>query len=417
MSIKLFAFGLLTVLVMGCTTNSAFRTLGEACDFEDKYSCRGSYITDSSKENYSLSFIEFDDQGLQHDRERTKEVLQFIRDKGENQDIIIFTHGWHHNAGYNDYDKASDTYIEDSNIQDFRKLLADISANNKGRKTTGVYIGWRGESVDVPLVNILSFWGRKKTSMNVGHGALKEVLVNIEAISKTNESNHLLTIGHSFGGSAVFSALGTEIQERILNGGKGKFGDMVILVNPAIENIPYAPLAFTTEDMAKDFVTPLPPSFIVLMNKADWANKYVFRTARYLSAGIFENQNAITRKNRNKQDVELSQLKMDTRPLGHYEPFISHKLESNGDHSVDSCFPATGSPGIEKSMPGASAEGWVKDYPRSNVRVTHLKRSPSYSPLWVVQVEDGIIEGHNGIFGDQLHCFMKEMIFQETIGS
>ncbi len=353
---------------------------------------------------------------MQHDWERTKEVLSFIRNQGDNQDIIIFTHGWHHTAGYNQYDKETDSYIEDSNITDFRKLLADISANNKGRKTTGVYIGWRGESFDVPLLSIGTFWGRKDTSMDVGHGSLKEVLVDLETISKTNKSSHLITIGHSFGGSAIFSALGTEIQERIQSGEKGKFGDIVILVNPAIENIPYAPLAFTAEDQAEEFVNPLPPSFVVLMNKADWANKYVFRAARYVSAALTENQNTITRVDRNDKKVKLSQLKMDTRPLGHYKPFISHKLESNGDHSVESCFPAKGDAGAPKGMPVAAAEGWVKDFPKSNVRITHLERSPSYSPLWVVQVEDGIIKGHNGIFGDQLHCFMKEMMFQETIG-
>lgn len=64
---------------------------------------------------YTLSFIEFNDQGLAY-RRQMNFVLRSINRIQSDLMIVVFMHGWHHSA------KPGD-----SNVQNFRKVLIALS--------------------------------------------------------------------------------------------------------------------------------------------------------------------------------------------------------------------------------------------------------------------------------------------------
>jgi len=67
---------------------------------------------------------------------------------------VVFVHGWKHNAS-----------AEDENVASFRKLLPKVAKMTPTRRVIGVYVGWRGLSIDWGdwLTNI-SYWDRKATA-------------------------------------------------------------------------------------------------------------------------------------------------------------------------------------------------------------------------------------------------------------
>ena len=82
---------------------------------------------------YSLSVIEFDDQGWYQDMEQREALMNFL-DETANEDllIVVFIHGWKHNAA-----------SADGNLRSFRALLRDARASEAqraiSRRVLGVY--------------------------------------------------------------------------------------------------------------------------------------------------------------------------------------------------------------------------------------------------------------------------------------
>src|SRR3954453_12716792 len=105
-AIVFFLFGMF--LVAGCTANQQIRKAGIAdgnCDYGDTLlsdSCKRSSIEDHG--DYLLSVVEFDDEGWFRDRQQQNELFNRLEDIGGRQDLIIvvFAHGWKHNADYCD---------------------------------------------------------------------------------------------------------------------------------------------------------------------------------------------------------------------------------------------------------------------------------------------------------------------------
>src|SRR5262249_54798772 len=130
---------------------------------------------------YALSFVEFDDQGAFWDRRQLEAVEKAIRTKaGGPKDsgvvIILFVHGWRHNAD-----------LCDRNVGAFRELLRKIyldelqiieatGLRRRPRPVVGVYVGWRGLSKKMWPFEQLSFVSRKNTAIRVGSGDMMELL-------------------------------------------------------------------------------------------------------------------------------------------------------------------------------------------------------------------------------------------------
>src|SRR5215471_5047468 len=119
-------------------------------------------ILEHSKD-YALAFVEFDDQGWPYRGSEFHSASQQIDvaidtitkaiQEARRVSIVIFVHGWKHNAAY-----------DDLNVRQFRSLLTGLNhieslESGCHRRVIGIYAGWRGQALDVDddLQNV-TFW-------------------------------------------------------------------------------------------------------------------------------------------------------------------------------------------------------------------------------------------------------------------
>ena len=149
-----------------CSFNGQYRSQLMPCTITATADCWDAAIQyeNNGQGEYHLGFIEFDDQGQLRQRQQLEAVLDYFYNIAAHDDVIltVFAHGWHHDADVND-----------TNVQEFQKLLRQLAAaealgseqdKRAKRKILGVYLGWRGDSIEIPVVNHLTFWDRKSTA-------------------------------------------------------------------------------------------------------------------------------------------------------------------------------------------------------------------------------------------------------------
>lgn len=236
----------------------------------------------------TLHFVEADDEGWFWSPAQADAALAEIDASARERDtfVLLFVHGWHHSAA-----------CCDGNIEGFkdvvRKLREELSqpmyaaARNKLDKSgqdfriIAVYVGWRGGSLP-GLADYATFWGRKAAAERVGRGDLHEFMQRLArrydeqkpaADSSKSPLLGLVTIGHSFGGQVVLSAVASLLESRLIEAGAPTawlrdgprngapvqataelrgFGDLVLLVNPAVEAAAYQRIHALGMGMAYD---------------------------------------------------------------------------------------------------------------------------------------------------------------------
>lgn len=120
----------LSLCISGCTVNSQYRTDYNVCTSTDPVTdCENKSIEQyedvGHRDNdYLLGFIEFDDQGQLQDRKQMDAVIDEIinytarRDESRSTNalMVVFVHGWKHNAR-----------PDDGNVASFRTTLEKLS--------------------------------------------------------------------------------------------------------------------------------------------------------------------------------------------------------------------------------------------------------------------------------------------------
>ncbi len=208
------------------------------------------------------------------------------------------------------------------------------------REVAGVYLGWRGGSVTVPLLENLTFWDRKNTAQKVGHGGVTEVLSRLELIKQDKESTdpghsrtRLVVVGHSFGGAVVSTALAQVLESRFVQtiGPAGVqsdvagFADLVVLINPAFEAMQFSPLSDMATERGTYFASQL-PVVLELTSEADYATRYAFPAGRWLSTR-FEKTRDRTRWNAvTRQQETIDESDANITAVGHFPPYRTHRL-------------------------------------------------------------------------------------------
>ena len=271
--------------------------------------------SDKNKEN-CIYFVEFDEFGNSFSRNQLNAGVRAAREVAQSGgDVIVYIHGWHHSA------RAGDGDID--NFQDLVTRVGD--APGAPRKTVGIYVAWRGDSIDkdTPLVGwssyALTFWDRKATAHNVGSGGgVSELLRKLSNIREINSDSRLMVIGHSFGGAILYSSISQTLGDQILRDAKGAEGseatsvaDLAILVNPAFEAMRIKPLY----DLARsyDYDTSVRPSLVIVTTTADWPTRNAFPLGRKIGTLL-------------QSYPDENYRVLDTTAVGHYEPYITHQL-------------------------------------------------------------------------------------------
>jgi hypothetical protein len=457
------ALALAAVLLGGCVPNAPYRTTAGICDTPG---CRTGSIerhvlnADPPIE-YLLAVVEFDDQGAKQLPEQMDALFAQLKAESAAQDLclVVFVHGWQHNAQY-----------DDTNMQEFRLLLEQLArtegqhpgaAWGRPRKAVGIYAGWRGKSLDAGDLSDLTFWNRKDAAQRVALGSVRELLGRARALHDTLDrttwsgrllqagapvppgeklrSTRLLTIGHSFGGLIVYTAVAQYFTDRAAAAATAielgdaqdadkaipPYGDLVVIVNPAVEAISWEPIRQIVEDRkARDFAPNQNPVFVEVTSTADDATGIAFPLGRSLDT---VSESFTSSEERREAQVAF----------GHYEPFLTHDLINVPGAAAPQWVAALParlaqvSP-AEASVAGAALEqvecearakfeaewrrdgyllpGWTRQF-SAGARLKHLAESgyDPNDPFWIVSTNASMIAGHSDINEPQFVNFVSEL--------
>lgn len=396
------------------------------------YASSYEYTTDTD-----LLIAEFDDQGWipadaamnasssTDELDRLFQRFARIREKYCNDiSLVLFIHGWHHNAG-----------PEDTNLRDFRHLLTTLSANEQrssvtqptcpglaapltGRHVVGIYVGWAGESINVPGIKYTTVEDRKLTAQKVAQGSVRELLARLTLLRERygrpdkkdphqGSGMRMLSIGHSFGGLILFESLQQAlIKDAVPLGERSKGqsddiryanrqGDLVVLVNPAFEATRYEALRRAAERVG-EFAPDQYPVFISVTSNGDiWTGK-VFSAFRSISTFL-------------EKTNEGSEREANRSTIGHNDRYITHDLQVCPKNEGANCKPDVCVHGSGPPPPTGFSTFGQRTVICELSLTARAKFAQTHNPYWVVQTNDLIVQGHDGFFNKNFESFVTEM--------
>jgi hypothetical protein len=304
-------------------------------------------------EVFTIGIIELSDDGHVKDVGQRDEVFRELKRVARGGDtvsasspgavLVTFVHGWHHKAK-----------VCDENLSCYRQVMKGLVERKADRANKGpvfgIYIGWRGDSLH--KADALSFYNRKNAAQHVGALGGRDLLLEIGQTHKALDREvrtatggqrfvNAVTVGHSFGGALVYSAVeALEVSEYLVKNDKtdgpkyknehgvgypscngapkpvrAGIGDLVILVNPAFEAYRYRQFA---HDLAAtgSYSSEQRPVLLTVASTADDAVGKAFPAGRFLwllwhPAAWSDGGAQIT-------------------GLGHYAPYTTHELVYEG---------------------------------------------------------------------------------------
>ena len=394
------------VFLFGRAQDSAYHTVGwqpnNCIDDASSDKCVSSYYQEH--EGYDLAFAEFSERGNAFNDKHIEEVLARIesRAKIEGMILVTFVHGWTHNADE-----------EDRNLIDFKHSLQRISNSDtvreSGRRVVGLYLGWRGASIDVPWLENITFWDRKAVAEEVGKGGVTRLLLELAKIDSDNDSNNVfVVIGHSFGGAIVVSALTEVLAERVVHRTKGHdygatIGDAVIVLNPAIEAT--QALHFVEAAIKEEFPEDQHPLFISISTDGDGATHQLFPLGQSVSLLLTWHQHDLERSyyydREDGKKLVLKEEHLDATTVGNFAPFLTHRLTASSD-GEDAQF-------VLKPCQEVPEECIPKGFTSLSGQPT-IKDLPANYPLFFIKTDENVMKDHNDIFNPKIHAFMLTII-------
>jgi hypothetical protein len=318
-------------------------------------------------------------------------------------------------------------------ISEARKM--DKEKYGDTRHVMGIYVGWRGESIDsnvaLPL-SVLTFWERKNTAQAIGDGAVFELFRKLADIREEYPDSRLLIVGHSFGAAVTYSSVSHSITAQItddldadetetLSDEQFKRWDLVILINPAFEAIQLRPQFELAR--SRDYKNTQLPHLLIVTSATDWATNTFFPIGRKISTTF-------------KKYADPESAEMNTTADGQYLPFITHQLAVSPKCDMKTVNYAY-SQNEKELTTVAAAENYCLNDPRpmldkaapllltrcdrpsscSEVAGDHyIKRGPSADglttyafPIMNIRTTNDVMNGHNDIWNATMRGFLTQM--------
>jgi pimeloyl-ACP methyl ester carboxylesterase len=425
-------------LLVGCAPQTPYRLGDQAVERHVVVGPRECPGRHDQSPAVRVAYVEIDEQGYFHDPDRRQlgHALELVDAGGRRTYVVVYVHGWQHNA-----DPA------DQNVQQFKCALAALQERHgETVDVVGIYVGWRGQSVTLPGLQLLTFWDRKNTSDEVGRGSLVEFLGRLERTVKptSNSPNRLVLVGHSFGASVVFNAIAPLLLERFIldaetlassqpgpthsqskPGLVSGYGDLVVLVNPAIEATRIAPFfsalnAYTVEHGA--LLSPAQPArLVILSSEGDRATRLAFPFGRWFST-LVESHHDFPLKTPYGPPATLSQQRLDIQTMGNVTELYTHQSLQlhDGDRWAGTCPPldptwletAIEQQRATQQRGGAAVTGagWSWLFEGSGIEVRHGGATAASNPLWIMPVSTKLIPDHNSIAHPIMTCFLDQLV-------
>ena len=401
----------LALLIAGCAQNAPYHTLpgepGNCRNAPMDDGCAKAYYQEH--DGYDLAFAEYSDRGNAFSDRFIGDVLERIQQRADNEGVVLvtFIHGWKHNAEETD-----------PNLIDFKhalRALRDVLTEDFGdtelgrRRLVGLYIGWRGASLDVPVLVNATFWDRKAVAEEVGKGGVTRLLLELDEITRGIDKNVMVVIGHSFGGAIVVSALNDVLTERTVQRTRRKgyartIGDGVLVLNPAIEA--NQALSFVEAAIKADYRPEQHPLFVSLSSDADQATHYAFPAGQTLGLLLTWQQENLERgyyydRLEPDQQKALREEHLDTTTVGNFAPFLTHRLTARSENDVTT---------FQVKPCDADPQGCVPRGLTSLSGQPAIRNLPKAYPLYFYKTDATVMKGHNDIFNRRVRAFVVTII-------
>ncbi len=376
-----------------------------------------------SNVSFGLHILQIDDYGTFWDPTGAETVLDEItsKTKGGNTVVLLYIHGWHHNArpgdsnlkGFKKTLKKLTSLLDCPPYAESRKILTD----QKAISVIGIYIGWRGRSLP-GLLDYLTVWPRKAAAERVGSGDLREFLARLDKLYvKRNQRASgpspfmgLVTTGHSLGGQALFKSVSETLERQLidatsrLSGDSGSqssepaslskplrgIGDITVLLNPALEAYQFDRLHRLSTQLTYDFCQT--PTLVVVSGEDDSARQLWFPIARSLNH-LFR-----------PPFRDTTQRALWRTALGEYEPQRTHTLElSTAANTLTPDNYLTPSQVLGTDFTGRTVLGGAELKPLDS-------RATPFRPIVVAYSSSKLIQGHIGIFTETFRDFLTDYV-------
>ena len=429
--------GIVVVAIVGCATKDPYRPGKMATERFVAAPATCPKLQAPSQFHIPVAYVEIDEQGAFQDRSQVDQALALVSEGQKPKYVVVFVHGWFHNAA-----------VDDPNVQRFKCALNNLQsiADNVGEDIVGIYIGWRGRSWTIPVVEYATFWDRKNTSDEVGRGSLVEFLMRLEGTVKPtpDSQNKLMVVGHSFGASVVFNSIGQILLARFLldaeklaadkptpthaqskPGLVSGYGDLVVLVNPAIEATRIVPFFSSLNEYTRQRVNLLSPAqparLVILSSEGDWATRGTFPVARAVST-VFESYQNSQMSTPYGKDIEMRERHLDWQTMGNAKGLQTHEpLKRTSSAPWDGKCPPARPEWLPQTIAETKAEqgrqgepetgaGWSTVFGGTMIKLEHRGVTTPSNPLWIMAVDTELIPSHSGIANSVLICLFNELL-------
>lgn len=399
-------------------------------------------------ENFDLAHVELTDNGDAWHRQQVRDVLDQVRKQAfkTGATIVVYAHGWHHNAR-----------PKDENVHDFRSVLDSLSRQSgrglycsnekpteRNTRLIGIYVGWRGEWTEHSIGKYLTFWTRKKAAHRAGGARdlqyrdrdpkvtppsvaflqdLHDIYTEANESRKPGEKRSfttLTTVGHSMGGALLFSAVqwlhthtpagGPSFRVEASPSSVARryqgIGDVTVLVNPAFEAKRYREFDRIVRE-TKDFSPEQAPVLMVVSSRLDGPNRWLFRIGRVFSTVIWPPNWVHPILSMNAIGFAPAYRTHELTPPAEECPTCKPPLEQL-EVPLNKWYPSGINPG--STDPGDYKMAKPQHFGlQHEMALTHYREPvDENAPFMIVRANGEIINGHNDIFNSQFVTFLLQ---------
>lgn len=294
--------------------------------------------------------------------------------------VLLYVHGWKHDGKDDDRDK-----IEFGDL--VRKMTAAEQAG-RGRHVVGIYVGWPGATLRVPLLQELTYWSRQRAADRISQSAVVTKLIgainSVRQLAGHRAEDTIVLMGHSFGARILLTATSQLILFDVQMKHPGhRFGtyrpvqgpaDLIVLLNPAVEAS-----AYTALDSVRRYQERInerqEPLMLTISTSNDLATRIAFPLGQALGLALHERQQTT---------------------LGNYEPYFTHTLGPSQ--------PVGPRPGLP----------WYDKFCRSGICLSRRDDDrQARNPFIVASTTEDVLDGHNGIWKPDFIQWLQEF-FREA---
>ena len=230
------------------------------------------------REGYHLAFIEFGEQGSYLDTSQVEAAYNLVRNSRKPL-VITYVHGWHNDSGSKDVGRFEEFLHDVGNTQLIKEHGFDV---------IGVFLGWRGEITNAPVLTELTFYSRKTAAERLANNF--DCFDAISSVAEAARSYHsranryTILIGHSFGGLVVERAVAHALDAKMHTTnsiGSQMPADLTLVWNPASDSILSRQIIAALTQWQTENTRPL---FASVTSTADTATGVIFPIAMTLSS-------------------------------------------------------------------------------------------------------------------------------------